>query len=165
MINILYLHGLESKLSLAKRKVLEQFGSVFAPNLDYFNEENTIALLFQEYKNQKIDVIIGSSIGGFAGFYLAQLLQKPAFLFNPALKERSVPQIIPSEVNFLSTELTLLLGKKDDVVPNEKTLNFLSDYQTESKIEMLFDENLAHGIPLNIFESRLKTYLNSIKNV
>lgn len=164
-MNILYLHGLESKLSLAKRKVLEQFGSVFAPNLDYFNEENTIALLFQEYKNQKIDVIIGSSIGGFAGFYLAQLLQKPAFLFNPALKERSVPQIIPSEENFLSTELTLLLGKKDDVVPNEKTLNFLSDYQTESKIEMLFDENLAHGIPLNIFESRLKTYLNSIKNV
>lgn len=164
-MNILYLHGLESKLSLAKRKVLEQFGSVFAPNLDYFNEENTIALLFQEYKNQKIDVIIGSSIGGFAGFYLAQLLQKPAFLFNPALKERSVPQIIPSEENFLSTELTLLLGKKDDVVPNEKTLNFLSDYQTESKIEMLFDENLAHGIPLNIFENRLKTYLNSIKNV
>lgn len=164
-MNILYLHGLESKLSLAKRKVLEQFGSVFAPNLDYFNEENTIALLFQEYKNQKIDVIIGSSIGGFAGFYLAQLLQKPAFLFNPALKERSVPQIIPSEENFLSTELTLLLGKKDDVVPNEKTLNFLIDYQTESKIEMLFDENLAHGIPLNIFENRLKTYLNSIKNV
>jgi predicted esterase YcpF (UPF0227 family) len=34
-MNILYLHGLKSKLKEDKRKILEQYGRVFAPEIDY----------------------------------------------------------------------------------------------------------------------------------
>ncbi len=34
-MTILYLHGLESKLSDVKRVVLEKFGTIIAPDMDY----------------------------------------------------------------------------------------------------------------------------------
>lgn len=159
-MNILYLHGLESKLSVDKRVILQGFGEVIAPDLDYFNDSDCIQQLFEKYKNEKIDVIIGSSMGGFAGFYLSQMMQKPAFLFNPALKERSVFQEIPT-TNLHKTKITILLGVKDDVVPNEKTFEFLKRYQTESQISILMQHEMAHGVPLAVFENELTNYLKS----
>lgn len=160
-MKILYLHGLESKLSQEKRKILEEFGEVEAPDLDYFTDENCISLVYDKYKNEDFNVIIGSSMGGFAGFYLSQLMQKPAFLFNPALKERSVLQEIPNE-NFLKTKITILLGAKDDVVPNENTFDFLENYKTDSQISILINQEMAHGVPISVFKNELSTYLRNL---
>ena len=68
---ILYLHGLESKLSPQKRSVLERFGTVIAPDLDYHKNTNVFDLLIKRNEEQHFDVIIGSSMGGFMGYYLA----------------------------------------------------------------------------------------------
>lgn len=160
-MTILYLHGLESKLSSEKRLILEEFGNVIAPDLDYFNNEDCIKQVFEKYHNENIDVIIGSSMGGFAGFYLSQMMQKPAFLFNPALKERSVLQEIPDNV-FYKTKITILLGAKDDVVPNEKTFEFLENYKTESQITILMNHDMAHGVPISVFKNELSSYLKNL---
>lgn len=164
-MNILYIHGLESKLSLEKRIILEEFGNVIAPNLDYFNYENTIQEVFDSYQNQSIDVIIGSSMGGFVGFYLSQMMQKQAFLFNPALKERPVIQIIPADFDYKVTDITILLGEKDDVVPNEKTYDFLRTHVMKSKPTILINSEMGHGVPISVFKNELSTYLSKIKNV
>ena len=95
-MKILYLHGLESKLSQEKRAVLERFGEVLAPHLDYYNNPETIESILNNYEKEGIDVVIGSSIGGFAAYYVSTVLKKPALLFNPALRKRSVEQSIPS---------------------------------------------------------------------
>lgn len=160
-MRILYLHGLESKLSAEKRLILEDFGEVVAPDLDYFVDENCISLVYEKYKNEKFDVIIGSSMGGFAGFYLSQMMNKPAFLFNPALKERSVFQEIPNG-NFHKTKITILLGAKDDVVPNEKTFSFLENYKTDSQITILINQEMAHGVPISVFKNELSNYLKNL---
>ena len=160
-MKILYLHGLESKLSAEKRLILEEFGEVIAPDLDYFVDENCISLVFEKYINDNFDVIIGSSMGGFAGFYLSQMMNKPAFLFNPALKERSVFQEIPT-VNLHTTKINTLLGAKDDVVPNEKTFDFLETYKTDSQISILMNHEMAHGVPISVFKNELSTYLKSL---
>ena len=160
-MRILYLHGLESKLSAEKRLILEEFGEVIAPDLDYFADENCIELVYEKYKNEDFNVIIGSSMGGFAGFYLSQLMQKPAFLFNPALKERSVFQEIPNG-DFHKTKITILLGAKDDVVPNEKTFDFLETYKTDSQISILINQEMAHGVPISVFKNELSTYLRNL---
>lgn len=160
-MRILYLHGLESKLSLEKRLILEEFGEVIAPDLDYFVDENCIELVYEKYKNDNFDIIIGSSMGGFAGFYLSQMMNKPAFLFNPALKERSVFQEIPNR-NFYKTKITILLGAKDDVVPNEKTLDFLETYKTDSQITILMNQEMAHGVPISVFKNELSNYLKNL---
>lgn len=160
-MKILYLHGLESKLSAEKRLILEEFGEVVAPDLDYYAYENCIEWVFEKYKNESFDVIIGSSMGGFAGFYLSQMVQKPAFLFNPALKERSVLQEIPN-VDFVKTKITILLGVKDEVVPNEKTLDFLENFKTDSQITILINHQMAHGVPISVFKNELTNYLKKL---
>ncbi|WP_395058429.1 hypothetical protein [Flavobacterium sp.] len=51
-MNILYLHGLDSNLSIKKREVLEPFGNIIAPNLDYRANPNMIENLYTEYKTK-----------------------------------------------------------------------------------------------------------------
>ena len=75
-MNILYLHGLESKLSERKRDVLAKYGTVTAPDLDYHNDPDAVLNLIANYKNSKFDVVMGSSMGGFAGYHIAN-----AFIF------------------------------------------------------------------------------------
>lgn len=90
-MNILYLHGLLGRLNDEKREVLENHGKVFAPDIDYQNDLNTIAHLVKTFAEQEeeINVVIGSSMGGFAGWYVSNSLKRPALLFNPApLKEK-----------------------------------------------------------------------------
>ena len=55
-----------------------------------------------EFKNQSINAIIGSSMGGFAGYYLAKSLGVRAMLYNPALPYRtSIEQFVPDrQINF-----------------------------------------------------------------
>ena len=83
MRKILYLHGLDSHLHADREEVLARYGGIFAPVFDYKNNPELFTHLCEEY--QSIDVIIGSSAGGLIGYFLAQKLQKPCALFNPAL--------------------------------------------------------------------------------
>ena len=46
-MTILYLHGLESKLNPEKKSILERFGIVIAPDMDYFNDQNVFDLLIK----------------------------------------------------------------------------------------------------------------------
>src|SRR5690625_3209517 len=66
-MNILYLHGLESKLSAEKREILKPYGNIFAPDLDYHKNPNSIESIIKDHETTPIDVVIGSSMGGFAG--------------------------------------------------------------------------------------------------
>ena len=54
---MLFLHGLESKLSDEKRSILEAYGTVIAPDLDYKSKPNIIQDLYDDYKNQEINMI------------------------------------------------------------------------------------------------------------
>ena len=73
-MNILILHGLESKLSDEKRTILETYGTVFAPYLDYESNPNVIQNLYDKYHNQEFSAVIGSSMGGFTAYHLANSL-------------------------------------------------------------------------------------------
>ena len=109
-MNILFLHGLESKLSDEKRAILETYGTVIAPDLEYKSNPNVIQNLYDEFKNQDINTIIGSSMGGFAGFHLANSLGICALLYNPALPYRnSIEQIIPNNLQVRESPLMRII--------------------------------------------------------
>lgn len=116
-MNILYHHGLESKLNPQKRKKLEKYGKVYAPDIDYHNNQNAIENIIKELQDQEINVVLGSSIGGFAGYYVSAYLFRPALLFNPALANRSVPQHVPTGDLGCWNTLQIALSMEDDVVP------------------------------------------------
>lgn len=167
-MNILYLHGLESKLSPEKRQILEKFGNIIAPNLDYKSNPNIIQYLYGEFKNQSINAIIGSSMGGFAGYYLAKSLGVRAMLYNPALPYRtSIEQFVPEIVakNPLS-DLRIVLGGLDDVIKAKDNLAFLAEnYDFERNYQIVIRKELGHQITIAVFEEETNAFFeNNGKN-
>ena len=164
-MNILFLHGLESKLSDEKRAILENYGTVIAPDLDYKSNPNVVQNLYDEYKDQDINAIIGSSMGGFAGFHLAHSLGICALLYNPALPYRnSVVQNISLPLSKKHSPLMrIVLGGQDEVINATDNLNFLSQNFSDLKdcsIEII--NALGHQIPVHIFEEQTEAFFERL---
>ena len=157
---ILYLHGLESRLSEEKQTILKPSGEVLFPDIDYKATDRIIDDLYAQYETKKIDVIIGSSFGGFAAYYLSSMLNAHCLVFNPALPYRSFPQQIPAIPPRVKKLLTVI-GLQDPIIKAADNLHFLMDHQSEneySRIHVLQD--LAHRIPLQIFSSEVDYFFN-----
>lgn len=103
-MNILYLHGLESKLSDEKKAILKTYGTVIAPDLNYNSNPNTIQNLYDEYKNQEINVIIGSSMGGVQ-----------VFIWQMALVFALYYTILPCPTETMSCKTFLLIFPKNNL--------------------------------------------------
>ncbi|MBW4362346.1 YqiA/YcfP family alpha/beta fold hydrolase [Flavobacterium taihuense] len=164
-MSTLYLHGLESKLSDEKRTILEIYAPVIAPDLDYKSNPNMIEFLYDTYKNQKIDVIIGSSFGGFVGYHLANLLGVPCMLYNPALPYRSgIEQIIPSHLAMNHPSIMrFVFGGNDSVIKAVDNLAFLfQNINDKSDYSIILQHDLGHQIPITVFEEQSKLFFESL---
>src|SRR5690606_28590545 len=147
-MNILYLHGLESKLKPEKREILERYGKVFAPDLDYHNNPNAIKTILDMYADIDINTVMGSSMGGFAAYHVSNALSRPALLFNPALKKRPVLQNIPAENNNYNNLKQIIIGQSYDVVLPADTLSFLSEnFNPVTDIYLRLVPREGHRIP------------------
>ncbi|MDT0689573.1 YqiA/YcfP family alpha/beta fold hydrolase [Salegentibacter sp. F188] len=162
-MNILYLHGLDSKLSSEKREILEKFGTVLAPDLDYYQNPNAIDSILQMYSEVEINVVIGSSMGGFAGYHVANAIFRPALLFNPALIRRSVPQNIPKEKESYNNLKQIIIGQRDEVVSPQDTLNFLvGEFNPVTDFYLRLVPRLGHRIPVELFEEEVKSFFKKL---
>ncbi|CAM3937990.1 YqiA/YcfP family alpha/beta fold hydrolase [Flavobacterium antarcticum] len=163
-MTILYLHGLESKLNPEKRAVLEEFGTVIAPDMDYHNNSKVYDDLLKTYRDQAIDCIIGSSMGGFMGYYVAMKWGCPVLLFNPALTKRSAHQEIPEiDTPKEKQRLSIVLGGKDEVVPAVSNLKFFSEhFRPTVQMNIKIRPELAHQITLEVFKEECSTFLKSL---
>lgn len=162
-MNILYLHGLDGNLNPEKRVILEQYGHVFSPAIDYRTEYNSIELIVEQYKNEKIKTVIGSSMGGFVGYYIADAYQLPSLLFNPALAARSVYQKIPTYRNPYLSFKQIVLGVDDDVIDCRSTLSFLSKtLQEHTNYDIHLRQRLGHRIPLEVFKEQVEAFFKKI---
>ncbi|NRS89318.1 hypothetical protein HNQ02_002244 [Flavobacterium sp. 7E] len=162
-MTILYLHGLESKLSPQKKLILEQYGTIIAPDLDYRENPNMVETLYNEYKTQNIDIIIGSSMGGFTGFYLSKLMQTKTLLFNPALPYRtSILQNIPAIEKEHGQLLQIVIGNQDDIIKASDNIAFImKSPPLNANFRLHLISELGHGIPLNIFKNEVNLFFNN----
>lgn len=162
-MNILYLHGLDGDLAPEKRAILEKYGRVFTPAIDYRTEYNSIELLVEQYKNEKIKAVIGSSMGGFVGYYIADALQLPSLLFNPALYSRSVHQRIPTYKNPYLSFKQIVLGVDDDVINPKDTFTFLSKtLQEHTDYDIHVRQRLGHRIPVDVFKQEVEAFFKKL---
>ena len=82
-MNVLYLHGLESKPTGPKMQYLkDRFDSYYAPEIDYRDPDS-----FEEILDlciaEEFDMIIGSSMGGYYAGAIGSTLDIPIIAFNP----------------------------------------------------------------------------------
>ena len=84
---ILYLHGFGSCGDSNKSRILrEYFGEdqIFSPDLPYAPVD-AISYIDGLIKTKSIDMLIGSSLGGFYATYFAEKYTLPAVLLNPSV--------------------------------------------------------------------------------
>ncbi len=161
MKTILYLHGLHSHLSNEKYEVLKQYGKVKAPEFDYATTPDVIARLIKQFEGDNIDYVMGSSMGGFVGHYVAQALGVPALLFNPALPYRSVEQKVPPIKKVHTAPVHFVLGVKDEVVRAKDTLQLITEKMpTAAQYRIHLRPELGHRIPMPVFKEEVWRFFN-----
>jgi len=162
-MKILYLHGLDGNLGDEKRVILQKFGTVLSPAIDYRTEYNSIEILVEQFKNDKIDVVVGSSMGGFVGYYVSNAYKRPALLFNPALSSRSVRQKVPTYGHPFLGFKQIVIGSRDEVVNAKDTLDFLSkNQQIHTNYHIHIREELEHRVPVDIFQEEVDLFFKNL---
>ncbi len=168
----LYLHGLDSFLSDEKRIILGKYtNNLVAPLIDYRKDPSTIQTLLENYKNENIELIIGSSMGGLTAYYLSWFWQIPCLVFNPALSYRSViqelpalPTVVNNQKNPRQKYLRVILGRHDDVINPFDTLPILmKDIQEQEPLSIHLRNDLAHQIPFSVFDEEIAYFFQRVK--
>jgi len=160
MINILYIHGLDSSPKPEKIEVLKQYGRVVGLHLDYKKEENPFKLLNDTILNENISHIVGSSLGGFLGFWLGEKNSLPCLLFNPALGMRSIDVQVERNYNKCPKRL-IVLGEQDDVVLPYHTIEFLRPFsRKKTQQEIIIDSTMEHRISDENFVKYVRYFFN-----
>lgn len=160
MKKALYLHGLDSNPNRDKTEFLEkELGlTVYAPKLNYYGSVGStklFELLSGLVDYEDVDLIIGSSFGGYMGFYLSECYDIPSYLFNPALHSRTIE--VPIKIVRNNSRKTLFLGKKDTVIDPEKTIAFLRNHNYDNCITEILPT--GHQIPVKVFADALRDFL------
>lgn len=162
-MNILYLHGLKSKLSSEKRKILEQYGKVFAPNIDYSKDHIQYTETLQQFPKIEFNVIIGSSMGALNSYIISNWIGRPALLFNPPLSKHPW-SIMHPKVKFIRgiALKQMVLGARDEVVNPQETLNYIGSRLGGDEVVIKIHPQLGHRIPLDVFEAEVKEFFSKI---
>ena len=162
-MNILYLHGLKSKLKEEKRRILEDYGKVFAPDIDYSAEHIQPLRILRNYPDTEFNVIIGSSMGALNAYIISNWIGRPALLFNPPLAKHPWSLMLPKE-KFIRSDSPkqLLLGGMDNVVDPQETLTFLGRNLQEQELEIKVDPFLGHRIPPELFEEQVAHFFSKL---
>ena len=154
-LRIAFLHGLESPHISDKTEFLnKEFSFVYAPKMDYY-DPNLFEKTLKEIQENKIDLIVGSSMGGWFAYCLSTITNIPTLLFNPAFHSRSFDPVVNTGDHF--PRQTIVLGMKDEVIKEADTVEYLHNNNIGC---LVFFENIGHRTPIDIFEK----YVNKIVN-
>ena len=153
-MHILYIHGLESSTNCLKVQWLKSLGhTVYNPKIDYIDPEAFFKVKRNAQKNN-IELIIGSSMGGYFTYAIATSTNQKCILLNPALHSRAFE---PENVNYgmCQPDITCVLGNHDTVINPEDTKKIL---QGEQKVAF-FEYDHGHRTPVGILEKVINKIL------
>ena len=154
---VVYFHGLESDNGGPKYKfLLDRYGEVYAPKMDYRGNRNLFHDTYEQLKNQKIDIISGSSMGGYFAYYMAKKLGVESILFNPALPYRTMEPSVDTSGK-RTPQQHIILGHEDDVIIPEDTIAWLEKHETRTDYGIEWG-NHGHRTPLSVFVKAFKKF-------
>lgn len=158
-MNIAYLHGLESSIKDGNPKIIflnDTFDQVYAPSIDY-RDPFAFDQLLNDIKEMHVDLIIGSSMGGYVSYLIGSKLSVPTLLFNPAVCGRSFDPTV-DDSKMCNTKHTVYLGKNDMVIDGESVMQYFDGEGVGS-----FDYNIydgGHKVPTGVFIDAIKKTLD-----
>ncbi|MBA6412369.1 hypothetical protein H2508_04515 [Parahaliea sp. F7430] len=110
-MNILYLHGYASNFdpSSVKVQALEKIGTVSGINIDYTEGPKVaIEAAKQACQEQCIDLVVGTSMGGWLASHCGQNCSIPFVALNPAVEPaKSLTKYIGQSIDYTGTAYTI----------------------------------------------------------
>ncbi len=161
MSKTLYIHGLDGHLSDDKRNFLSKHTEVISPLMDYRANPNAYYDLLAIAKQENVNFIFGTSMGGCMGYYLSLHLKLQALLFNPALPFRSVGIDLPTDNQIRSTYLRVVIGGQDDIINPLNNLTWITEIE-KGEMDIIWRNTLGHRIPLGVFEDEVGDFFGKI---
>ena len=154
MSKTLYIHGLDGSLSDEKRTILSNYTQVLAPIMEFRANPGAYYDLLSIAKEEKVDIIIGTSMGGCIAYHLSLHLSVPALLFNPALPFRSVGIDLPTPDKVRSSYLRVIIGGQDDIIDPIQNIAWLATHE-QGDMDIRWKNTLGHRIPTDVFEEEV----------
>lgn len=128
----------------------EQGHIVHNPLLDYKSDGKTIFTDLEHIcELNRIDLIIGSSMGGHLAFHLGNKYNIATLLFNPSLAKNKTAKPDVRVFENESVLHTIVLGENDNIVISENTISFLKDKNVN--FVHTFESN-EHRTPIEILK-------------
>lgn len=154
-MRILYIHGLDSRPNPERISSLEAEGhQVFALHLDYRLQPNSYKQLRRLAREREVEAIVGSSLGGLMGFWLAEELGLPCLLFNPAVYYGREKANIKLEAQLGCPQRWVVIGADDEVVDPEISWQYFADIGPQSHGQhVIWWQGLGHQIDLETFRA------------
>jgi hypothetical protein len=151
-MRVAFFHGLDSSPISEKTYALrERFDEVYDPPMDYKDPEMFNKVL-KHLQENPVDLLIGSSMGGYFAYCLSTILGTRTLLFNPAVHSRSIePAVILGDK--VSNHL-VLLGNQDNVINPDESVKFFSQIKNVT----INREEIGHSIPIEVFKSYIRLY-------
>lgn len=157
MSKTLYIHGLDGFLSDEKSVILTKLTQVIAPVMDYRANPAAYYELLTKVNEEKVDMIIGTSMGGCMAYHLSLHLGLPDLLFNPALPFRSVCVDLPKQDKVRDNYLRVIIGGQDDIIDPIQNLTWLATHE-KGDMDIRWRNTLGHRIPLDVFEEEVEAF-------
>lgn len=150
-MKVAFFHGLESNANSEKSNYLKNNYDAWCPSMDYTNPR-----LFDETLKQiqedKPDLLIGSSMGGWFAYCISTLTGIPTLLLNPAVQGRTMEPKV--HLGNQKAKHEVVLGKNDIVIDPSKTKDW---FKNNCKGTFTFHmENIGHRSPNPIMVKYLK---------
>ncbi len=161
----IWMHGMGSKPNQEKIAMMENYDlETHALHIDYSSEPKRFEILKDYCVEHKIELLVGSSFGGFLGFWLSEELGIPCLLLNPAVSLRGKEKTKP-DITKLDSKLCLVaLGSEDAQIDHKRTLKFMERDQREGKeIISKVWEGEGHGFTMEAFKEILDWSLPILK--
>lgn len=160
----LYIHGLDSFPLPGKLEILIKSGlEVIAPHLDYRTQTDVYQIVKLLAIENQVKFVIGSSLGGYVAFWLAEDLGIPCLLFNPAMTyQRLFGKYLPTITHRLCKERYVVIGSLDETVNPIKNRKFFQKLDTTNCHQrVIVCEWLSHQIDFKTFEETVCWALKS----
>lgn len=163
----LYIHGLDSHPVPEKLEILKSLGlEVVALHIDYRKENGVYQKLKTTIEKEKVEFIVGSSMGGFLAYWLGEDLGLPCLLFNPAMNymDELMPHL-PEISNRLCPARFVIIGAHDESVDPKENIHFFRRVQRKDCHQrVVVCEWLAHQIDFNTFDEMVGWALKAYSN-
>ena len=113
----------------------------------YYRDPWLFDTVLKQIKERDIELLIGSSMGGYFAYCLSTITGVPTVLFNPAVIGRSFDPV--TEMGLINSKHRVILGINDDVIDPIKSSAYFDEYGIGD-----FEyhrEDIGHRIPREVF--------------